>query len=106
MARYEFKVVVDVEPDAVDGDVGEAVADVFDDVLDYISEAVDGVGKVVTGSFTRLADHVDEHPAGKPAMPIDDVCSECGGDLDDGEGWDGRCGPCADRVEASREDES
>lgn len=28
----------------------------------------------------------------------DDFCSTCGGSLDDGEGWDGYCGNCADRV--------
>jgi hypothetical protein len=27
----------------------------------------------------------------------DDVCSRCGGDLDDGEGYDGLCGDCADQ---------
>lgn len=29
----------------------------------------------------------------------DDVCSECGAALDDGEGYDGKCGSCADRAE-------
>lgn len=28
-------------------------------------------------------------------------CSECGASLDKGHGWDGRCGSCADRKEAS-----
>lgn len=27
----------------------------------------------------------------------DYVCSECGAPTDDGEGWDGLCGNCADR---------
>jgi hypothetical protein len=29
----------------------------------------------------------------------DDSCSECGADLDDGQGFDGLCGNCADRAE-------
>ena len=29
----------------------------------------------------------------------DDVCSTCGGSLDDGEGYDGLCGTCADAAE-------
>ena len=32
---------------------------------------------------------------------VDDCCDECGADLSDGEGYDGRCGNCADRAEAS-----
>lgn len=28
----------------------------------------------------------------------DDKCSACGGPNDDGEGWDGLCGDCADKV--------
>lgn len=27
----------------------------------------------------------------------DESCTECGDDADDGEGWDGKCGNCADR---------
>lgn len=29
----------------------------------------------------------------------DDVCGNCGADLDDGEGYNGLCGDCADREE-------
>lgn len=29
----------------------------------------------------------------------DDVCSACGGSLDNGQGYDGRCGQCADQLE-------
>lgn len=29
----------------------------------------------------------------------EDMCRECGGPNDDGEGWDGLCGVCADRAE-------
>jgi hypothetical protein len=29
---------------------------------------------------------------------VDDVCRECGGRNDDGEGFDGLCGSCADRA--------
>lgn len=37
--------------------------------------------------------------------PDDDdfACRECGGPTDDGEGWDGLCGDCADRREAVKE---
>lgn len=43
------------------------------------------------------AHNIDEHPA--PAgQPADERCA-CGNALDDGEGWDGRCGSCADRAE-------
>lgn len=31
-----------------------------------------------------------------------ELCVECGGPNDDGEGWDGMCGNCADRAEAER----
>lgn len=42
----------------------------------------------------------DEVDRSDPDAPADeDQCSECGADLDDGEGYDGRCGSCADRVE-------
>ena len=33
------------------------------------------------------------------AEPQDDPCRECGESADDGEGWDGLCGNCADREE-------
>jgi hypothetical protein len=33
-----------------------------------------------------------------------DMCSECGQPADNGEGWDGLCGSCADRVENELED--
>lgn len=29
--------------------------------------------------------------------PDEESCSECGSPTDDGEGWDGLCGNCADR---------
>lgn len=32
-----------------------------------------------------------------------DLCSECSGSLDDGEGYDGMCGDCADKAEAGEE---
>lgn len=32
---------------------------------------------------------------------LDDACSECGAPLDDGEGYDGRCGTCADIHEST-----
>lgn len=28
-----------------------------------------------------------------------ELCSQCGGSLADGEGWDGLCGSCADRAD-------
>jgi len=33
-----------------------------------------------------------------PDNALDDVCA-CGAPLDDGEGWNGLCGGCADRAE-------
>lgn len=37
----------------------------------------------------------------------EDICDTegCGNRLDDGEGWDGRCGDCADRLWNGVEDE-
>lgn len=32
-------------------------------------------------------------------LPEEDGCDKCGAPLDDGEGWDGRCGSCADQAE-------
>jgi hypothetical protein len=34
----------------------------------------------------------------------DGCCSECGADLDDGEGYDGKCGECADVKEPDSDD--
>ena len=36
--------------------------------------------------------------------PDENVCRTCGGPNDDGEGYDGECGECADRTEAAREE--
>jgi NMD protein affecting ribosome stability and mRNA decay len=33
-----------------------------------------------------------------------DACSECGQPADNGEGWNGLCGSCADRMENELED--
>ena len=35
--------------------------------------------------------------------PCTERCSDCGDGIEDGEGYDGRCGPCADKFD--REDE-
>lgn len=37
-------------------------------------------------------------------VDLDDFC-ECGAPNDDGEGWDGKCGNCADREEMKSEGE-
>jgi len=39
------------------------------------------------------------------AEPDDDECSECGDPLDDGEGWNGLCGSCADVQESHTPDD-
>ncbi|MEV8180308.1 ParB/RepB/Spo0J family partition protein [Specibacter sp. NPDC078692] len=36
---------------------------------------------------------------------LGDLCSQCQGDLDDGEGYDGKCGDCADRAEEIANDD-
>jgi hypothetical protein len=35
----------------------------------------------------------------------EDVCRTCGGPNDNGEGWDGECGDCADRTAAEEDDD-
>ncbi len=35
--------------------------------------------------------------------PDGEVCSDCFDLLDDGEGWDGRCGSCADRADSDHQ---
>ena len=35
----------------------------------------------------------------------EDKCSDCGASLGDGEGYDGRCGACADKAEADKEEQ-
>ena len=36
----------------------------------------------------------------------EDLCADCGAPLDDGEGWDGLCGDCADLADPDPEDET
>lgn len=43
----------------------------------------------------------DEAPSPAAVDDGDDVCRRCGEANDDGEGWDGLCGNCAD-IEAAR----
>ncbi len=48
------------------------------------------------------AEHSIGHPA-EPQAQSDDACSQCAASLADGEGYDGLCGPCADRAEVARD---
>lgn len=34
------------------------------------------------------------------AVILEETCSECGEPCDDGEGWDGMCGNCADKADS------
>lgn len=42
----------------------------------------------------------DLNPAGKCCLCEECDCSHCGASLDDGEGFDGYCGNCADILES------
>ncbi|GAB3162157.1 hypothetical protein GCM10027258_80620 [Amycolatopsis stemonae] len=71
-----------------------------------------GPGTVIR---VRLADTAVPAPAAATVGPDaedgdegeDEVCATegCDGRLDDGEGWDGRCGNCADRIYAAEQGE-
>ena len=39
----------------------------------------------------------------QPTWDSDEACRRCGGENNDGEGYDGLCGVCADRAEAASE---
>jgi len=49
----------------------------------------------------RPIDYFDEPEDVPPSTVTEDaeLCEQCGAPLDDGEGWDGLCGSCADMAE-------
>ncbi len=53
---------------------------------------------VFNDRFAGTEDH-------EPSPAYEQWCSQCGAPLDDGEGYDGSCGNCADRAEAKTERE-
>ncbi len=52
---------------------------------------------------TQLQARIDNLPEPEPDEDDPDACRECGGPTDDGEGYDGRCGNCADQYADSFE---
>jgi hypothetical protein len=54
--------------------------------------------------ITELAEFDSLYDA-SPAESAEERCFECNASLDDGEGYDGRCGNCADRHEAGKDNQ-
>ena len=51
--------------------------------------------------YRELADQFGYSHDGPEDDEDDDACADCGEPLDDGEGYDGYCGNCADKLEAA-----
>lgn len=60
------------------------------DIGALVSEGGDGGAYVMTWSWVTNGEA--------------DLCEKCSGSLDDGEGYDGLCGDCADKAESGYED--
>lgn len=54
---------------------------------------------------SKWLDALSEGEAFRPTPFEDDHCNTCGEDLTDGEGYDGKCGSCADREETTKGEE-
>lgn len=61
------------------------------------------IGCSVPDMLRILADQIEEGGVGEPEEF--DTCDRCGGWNDDGEGWNGLCGNCADRAEHDNEED-
>lgn len=95
---------------AVDAMAEALSSDLMEDVWTSLSCAeVDSIAEVL-----RLAGHlevagsiIDQHAEGDEEgdLHFDGERCSCGRSLADGEGWDGRCGSCADAAEVEEGDE-
>jgi hypothetical protein len=77
--------------------------------LDKIRRNLEGAMRMLRAVAEDLATlqkmvEPEETPALDDFDPSADGCDTCGASLDDGEGYDGVCGPCADRREPREED--
>lgn len=77
--------------------------------LDKVRRNLDGAIRILQAvaedlaKLHRTVGH-GETPAVDPIDASGEDCTTCGASLDDGEGYDGLCGPCADRREPPEED--
>lgn len=89
--------------DTIDDLASYLEQDVDDTITDYGQN--DGYAVSLAQSFVsdvNFYEIAEAAVADNPELIVrDDVCSECGADLDDGEGYDGLCGTCADKAEAT-----
>ena len=86
-------------------DLNELSGHLSDYVDDIVSEQGDGLAVDYARAFLSDVDWyeiAEHHAADNPELldsDDDDTCSQCGASLDDGEGYDGLCGNCADKAD-------
>lgn len=84
------------------GSLQEEIVSVVRELMEAMWEPAtdeewDSWGATVSKADALLS-RVEREPDPPRNIFSEDVCSECRGSLDDGEGWAGRCGNCADSL--------
>ncbi len=92
--------------DFIEASDSEKAGEMVEKARDYILAVTDVMTadelRDIAGRLEGFADLPDSAWAlAKSLDAAENFCSECGADNDDGEGWDGLCGNCADRKEAN-----
>lgn len=94
--------------DFVEAATPDAAKQIVSDGRDYILAAVDVLTAQELREIAERLDAAKDLPDSAWALAKvndedENFCTECGEPNDDGEGFDGLCGPCADRKEAAEE---